>query len=75
MACSRRLIPIRLPSSAGVHQDHRNRQSRGEQGGNEVLVKPAAQKELHFIARMPGRYPLICADHDWDGMVGEITVE
>ena len=46
-----------------------------EQAGNEVLVRPAAQKELHFIARKPGRYPLICADHDWDGMVGEITVE
>ena len=46
-----------------------------EQAGSEVLVRPAAQKELQFIARKPGRYPLICADHDWDGMVGEITVE
>ena len=24
---------------------------------------------------VPGRYPLTCADHDWDGMVGEILVE
>ena len=46
-----------------------------EQAGNEVLVEPKAHKELYFIARKPGRYPLICADHDWDGMVGEITVE
>ncbi|HZQ74799.1 MAG TPA: cupredoxin domain-containing protein [Burkholderiales bacterium] len=46
-----------------------------EQAGNEVLVQPGNAKELLFVARKPGRYPLTCADHDWDGMVGEITVE
>ena len=46
-----------------------------EQAGNEVLVHPKDQKELYFVANKPGRYPLICADHDWDGMIGEITVE
>jgi uncharacterized cupredoxin-like copper-binding protein len=46
-----------------------------EQAGNEVLVQPGKAKELVFVAKKPGRYPLTCADHDWDGMVGEITVE
>ena len=46
-----------------------------EQAGNEVLVEPGKAKELRFVARKPGRYPLICADHEWDNMVGEITVE
>ena len=46
-----------------------------EQAGNEVLVQPGKAKELAFVAKKPGRYPLTCADHDWDGMVGEITVE
>ena len=46
-----------------------------EKAGNEVLVQPGGQKDLLFVAKTPGRYPLTCADHDWDGMVGEITVE
>jgi uncharacterized cupredoxin-like copper-binding protein len=41
----------------------------------EVLLQPGERKELRFVARPPGRYPLTCADHDWDGMVGEIIVE
>ena len=41
----------------------------------EVLLQPGERKELRFVARQPGRYPLTCADHDWDGMVGEIVVE
>ncbi len=46
-----------------------------EQAGNEVLVEPWDAKELVFVPKKPGRYPLICADHEWDNMVGEITVE
>jgi len=46
-----------------------------ESAGNEVLVKPGDRKELRFVAKQPGRYKLECADHDWDNMVGEITVE
>lgn len=46
-----------------------------EQAGNEVLVQPKEHKELYFVADKPGRYPLTCADHDWAGMSGEITVE
>jgi uncharacterized cupredoxin-like copper-binding protein len=46
-----------------------------EQALPEVLLHPGDRKELYFIARQPGRYALRCADHDWDGMVGEIRVE
>ena len=46
-----------------------------EPAGNEVLVHSGEQKELYFVAHKPGRYALICADHDWDGMDGEISVE
>ena len=46
-----------------------------ESAGNEVLVKPGYRKELLFVPRKAGRYELDCADHDWDNMVGEITVE
>ena len=46
-----------------------------EQGLPEVLLHPGEKKDLYLIARQPGRYPLICADHDWDGMVGEIAVQ
>jgi len=42
---------------------------------NEVLLQPKESKILYFVAPGPGRYPLTCADHDWDGMTGEITVE
>ena len=45
-----------------------------EQGLPEVLLHPGEKKDLYLIARQPGRYPLICADHDWDGMLGEIEV-
>ena len=46
-----------------------------EHAAPEVLLQPGERKELRFVARQPGRYPLTCADHDWDGMVGEILVE
>ena len=46
-----------------------------ERAAPEVLLQPGERKELRFVARQPGRYRLTCADHDWDGMVGEILVE
>lgn len=45
------------------------------QAGNEVLLQPGERKELLFTPQGPGRFKLICADHDWAGMVGEIVVE
>jgi uncharacterized cupredoxin-like copper-binding protein len=41
----------------------------------ELVVRPGETKDLYFIARAPGHFPLSCADHDWAGMTGEITIE
>jgi plastocyanin len=41
----------------------------------EIVVHPGEQKELVFVPMRAGRYPFICADHDWAGMTGEIVVE
>jgi len=40
----------------------------------ELVVQPGEQKDLDFVPRQVGRYPLTCADHDWAGMTGEIAV-
>jgi uncharacterized cupredoxin-like copper-binding protein len=40
----------------------------------EIVVQPGEQKDLYFVARQPGSYKLICSDHDWAGMVGDITI-
>ena len=40
----------------------------------EIVVEPGEQKDLYFIAQQPGSYKLICSDHDWAGMVGDITI-
>lgn len=42
---------------------------------DEVALQPKEQKDLYFVARIPGRYKLTCANHDWDNMVGEITIK
>jgi len=39
------------------------------------VLQPNEQKDLYFIARRPGQYDMRCADHDWAGMTGDITVE
>jgi uncharacterized cupredoxin-like copper-binding protein len=41
----------------------------------ELQVAPGKAKDLYFLPRQPGHYPLICPDHDWAGMTGEITVK
>jgi len=41
----------------------------------ELAVQPGEQKDLYFVARDPGHYSLVCADHDWAGMTGDITIE
>jgi uncharacterized cupredoxin-like copper-binding protein len=41
----------------------------------EVLVQPGESKDLFLTPHRPGKYDLRCADHDWDGMVGGITVK
>jgi len=42
---------------------------------DEIALQPQEQKDLYFVARTPGRYKLTCANHEWDNMVGEITIE
>ena len=46
-----------------------------EAGHDGLLLQPGERKELYFIAPTPGRFALTCADHDWDGMIGNIIVE
>lgn len=46
-----------------------------EQGQHEVFLQPKERKDLYFVARTPGHYSLTCTNHDWDNMVGDITVE
>ncbi len=41
----------------------------------EVVLQPGESKDVFLTPQRPGTYDLICADHDWDGMTGGITVE
>ena len=40
----------------------------------EIVIQPGEQKDLYFVAQQPGAYKLICSDHDWAGMIGDITI-
>jgi uncharacterized cupredoxin-like copper-binding protein len=44
-------------------------------GGQEVVLQPGTAVDVYLTPLTPGTYRLICADHDWDGMTGEIVVE
>jgi uncharacterized cupredoxin-like copper-binding protein len=44
-------------------------------GGTDIVVQPGQSIGIFLIAPARGHYELTCADHDWDGMVGEITVD
>jgi uncharacterized cupredoxin-like copper-binding protein len=44
-------------------------------GGHDAVVQPGARVDIFLVPLKAGVYRLICADHDWDGMVGQITVE
>jgi uncharacterized cupredoxin-like copper-binding protein len=41
----------------------------------EIVMQPGEAKDLFLTAHRPGTYDLRCADHDWDGMIGGITVD
>jgi uncharacterized cupredoxin-like copper-binding protein len=41
----------------------------------EILMQPGDVKDLFLTPGKPGTYDLRCSDHDWDGMVGGITVD
>jgi uncharacterized cupredoxin-like copper-binding protein len=40
----------------------------------EIVMQPGETKDLFLTPGAPGTYDLRCSDHDWDGMVGGITV-
>jgi len=42
--------------------------------GTEVVVQSGQSACVFLLPRVKGEYKLTCADHDWDGMVGSITV-
>jgi uncharacterized cupredoxin-like copper-binding protein len=44
-------------------------------GGHEVVVQPGASADIYLEPLKPGKFPLSCADHDWEGMLGEIEVD
>jgi uncharacterized cupredoxin-like copper-binding protein len=41
----------------------------------EIVLRPNEQKDLYFVTPRSGHYDMWCADHDWAGMTGDITVE
>jgi uncharacterized cupredoxin-like copper-binding protein len=41
----------------------------------EIVLQPNEQKDLYFVTSRSGHYDMWCADHDWAGMTGDITVE
>lgn len=43
--------------------------------GKEVVVQPGQVVTVYLVPMRAGTFRLFCADHDWDGMVGEIVVE
>jgi uncharacterized cupredoxin-like copper-binding protein len=43
--------------------------------GIGITVEPQQQKDVDLIARLPGHFGLICADHDWAGMTANINVK
>ncbi|HEY1936259.1 MAG TPA: cupredoxin domain-containing protein [Acetobacteraceae bacterium] len=44
-------------------------------GGDQVVLQPGATADVALVPLHAGRFDLRCADHDWDGMVGEIDVK
>ena len=43
--------------------------------GTDAVVQGGKTVSILLIAPPKGQYKLTCADHDWDGMVGSITVD
>jgi len=41
----------------------------------EIVMQPGDSKDVFLTPGKPGTYDLRCADHDWDGMIGGITVQ
>ncbi len=55
---------VELRNPEVLNQDH-----------TELVLQPGDRKDLYFLALQPGRYDMRCADHDWAGMTGDITIK
>ena len=44
-------------------------------GGREVVLQPGASADIEVVPQRAGHFEIACADHDWEGMVGEIEVK
>lgn len=55
---------VELRNSEALNREH-----------TEIVLQPNEQKDLYFVTLRPGHYDMWCADHDWAGMTGDITVE
>ena len=44
-------------------------------GGSDIVVQPGKSVSVTLVPRAKGEFDLSCADHDWDGMVGHISVQ
>jgi uncharacterized cupredoxin-like copper-binding protein len=55
---------ITMRDAAPLNADH-----------TEIVLQPGQDKDLYFVAAKPGKFSLICSDHDWAGMTGEIVVK
>ncbi len=55
---------VQIDNPAALNREH-----------TEVVLQPGESKDVFLTPRKPGTYDLICADHDWDGMTGGITVK
>lgn len=43
-------------------------------GGGDIVVQAGRTVVVRLTPGPAGEYPLTCADHDWDGMAGTISV-
>lgn len=43
--------------------------------GTDLVVQPNESKDVLLVPKQSGQFRLFCADHDWAGMTGGITVE
>jgi uncharacterized cupredoxin-like copper-binding protein len=41
----------------------------------DLVLQPHETKNLFLTPRNKGEFTLICADHDWEGMIGKIVVK
>ena len=41
---------------------------------DQLAMRPGSERDLYLVPQAAGHYRFYCADHDWAGMVGRITV-